>query len=555
MAGRSRRLLSRPLGSSKRVLLKSMGFGDAELEGPVIGLANAWSSVVSGHFNLRRVAEMVRLGVVSSGGMAVEFGVPGVCDGIAENHDGAHFVLPSRELIAGSIETMVQAHGLDGVVLLGSCDKIVPGMLMAAARLNVPAIMIVGGPAEGGILFDGRPSDGTSVDEAVPRLELGQLADAEFRELEDRAMPGCGSCAFLGTANSMCCAAEALGMSLPGTATIPASDGARLWAGRLSGERIVELVNEGVTARQIINQGGIENAVRAMAAIGGSTNTVLHLLAIAHEAEVSLTMDDVERLWRTTPQVAKMNPAAPATVPDFHRAGGMPAVLREILPLLNAQQLTVTGANVGENVARATTRDEAIIRPLTDPWSRTGGLAVLRGNLAPDTAISKPAAIDPRMHVFTGCALCFDSEEQAATAILGGLVTPGTVVVIRYEGPRGGPGMPEMYAPMKYLYGSGLSLTTAIVTDGRFSGTNNGCFVGHVSPEAARGGPLAVVRDGDRITIDIPRGDLHLHVSDEDMKRRLGEWRQPEREARRGYLKMYANLVDSADKGAILRDT
>jgi len=553
MTLRSEEVLRRPLGSSKRVLFKSMGFTDNELNGPIIGVANAWSTLVSGHFNLRNVADRVRSGIAGAGGMAVEFGVPGICDGIAENHRGAHFVLPSRDLIANSIEVMAEAHALDGIVLLGSCDKIVPAMLMAATRVDLPAIMVVGGPAEGGSEVDGRSLDSTTVDEALPMLESGQMDETEFSALEDSSQPTCGSCAFLGTANSMCCAAEALGLSLPGTATIPAVHSARLQMARLAGERIVGLVNENLSARKIVNRASLENAIRTMAAIGASTNTVLHLMAIAYEAGVELSVDDFERLWRSTPQVARMNPAAPATVPDFHRAGGIPAVMKQIMPLLNPDSVTVTGHTISENTAGAAIRDNAIIRPLGNPWNREGGLAVLRGNLAPDSGITKPAAIHPSMHLFTGIAMCFDTEEDATRAIMGGRVTDGTVVVIRYEGPCGGPGMPEMYAPMKYLHGRGLALKTALVTDGRFSGTNNGCFVGHVSPEAAKGGPIAVVQDGDRITIDVPARRLHLHVSDDDLKRRLEAWVRPEPKIRNGYLSIYARLTDSAEKGAMIR--
>jgi dihydroxy-acid dehydratase len=533
---------------------KSMGYSDHDLARPMVGIANSWNRVVPGHYNLQLVSEYVKQGVLQAGGTPVEFGVIAACDGIAQGHVGMHYILPTRELIASDVEMMVQAHQLDAVVLLGSCDKIVPGMLMAAARLDLPAIVVVGGPMEGGCEFDGRASDITSLTEGLGMLKAGKLDADEYRRLEDHVSPTCGSCSFLGTANTMCCVAEAMGMCLPGSSTIPATHAARMRSAQEAGRQIVELVRRGITARQIINRRGIENAFRLGTAIGGSTNLALHIPAIAYEAECGeITMDVLEELSRTTPHVARMNPAAAPNLPDFHAAGGVPAVMREILPLLNADALTVTGRSVAENVAEARAADPRIIRPRSDPWSTQGGLAVLRGNLAPRTAITKPAAIDPQQHVFSGRARCFDSEEAANQAILDGVVQPGEVVVIRYEGPKGGPGMREMYTSMKLLYGRGLALRTAVVTDGRFSGTNKGCFVGHVSPEAAEGGPLAAVRDGDPITIDIPQRRLLLDVADEEIRNRLAGWRRPPLRFTSGYLALYARLAESADQGAIIR--
>jgi dihydroxy-acid dehydratase len=553
MFWRSKEILQRPEWSLVRGLYKSMGYSDYDLERPLIGIANSWNRVVPGHYNLNLVSEYVKQGVHQAGGTPVEFGVIAACDGIAQGHEGMHYILPTRDLIANDIEMMIEAHRLDAVVLLGSCDKIVPGMLMAAARLDVPAILVAGGPMAGGCEFDGRAADMTSLTEGLAMLKSGRIDEETYRLLEDCAGPGCGSCSFLGTANTMCCLAEGLGLSLPGSATIPATQADRLRAAQESGRQIVRLVQQSITARQIINQKGIENAIRVNAAIGGSTNAILHMLAIAYEADCDLTVDAFEELSRTTPHLARMNPAAAPNVPDFHHAGGVPAVMKEILPLLHGDALTVSGKPVAENVARVEIRDRAVIRTMADPWSKGGGLAVLRGNLAPDTAITKPAAIKPEMHKFTGRAHCFDSEEAANRAILGGQVVEGEVVVIRYEGPKGGPGMREMYIAMKLLYGRGLALKTALVTDGRFSGTNNGCFVGHISPEAAEGGPLAVVQDGDRITIDIPDRKLHLHVSDGQIKERLAKWKRPEPKFKKGYLALYARLAESADKGAIIR--
>jgi dihydroxy-acid dehydratase len=537
----------------QRALYKSMGYSEYDLERPMIGVANSWNRIVPGHYNLNLISDYVKQGIRQAGGTPVEFGVIAACDGIAQGHDGMHYILPTRDLIANDIEMMIEAHRFDAVVLLGSCDKIVPGMLMAAARLDLPAILVAGGPMLGGCEFDGRASDTTSITEAVGMLKAGKLDEETYRQLEDCAGPTCGSCSFLGTANTMCCVAEAMGMCLPGSATIPATHADRLRAAQASGRQIVELLTGGISARAIINEKGIENSIRVSTAIGGSTNVALHIPAIGYEADDEVSMDRFEELCRTTPHIAKMNPAAPPNVPDFHQAGGIPAVMKEILPLLYGDALTATGKSVAENVARAQNRDSRIIRTLANPWSGEGGLAILRGNLAPDTAITKPAAIVPEMHRFTGKARCFDSEEAANRAIMDDQVEAGEVVVIRYEGPKGGPGMREMFTAMKLLYGRGLALRTAVVTDGRFSGTNNGCFVGHVSPEAAEGGPLAVARDGDRITIDIPNRSLHLHVSENEIADRLTRWQPPEPKFKRGYLALYARLAESADKGAIIR--
>jgi dihydroxy-acid dehydratase len=530
-----------------------MGYSDYDLGRPLIGVANSWNTIVPGHYNLRQVSEYVKQGIFQAGGTPVEFGVIAGCDGIANSHEGMRYILPSRDLIANSVETMAQAHRLDGLVLLGSCDKIVPGMLMAAGRTDIPAIMVVGGPAEGGCQFDGRASDITSLSEALGMLKSGKIDEKTYRNLENCVMPSCGSCSFLGTANSMCCVAEAIGLSLPGTATIPATHADRLRAAQASGRRIVEMVAESLKARQIINRKSIENAIRVAMAIGGSTNVALHLPAVAYEADVDVGLELFDELSRTTPHVAKIYPAAAPNVPDFHEAGGVPAVMKEILPLLHGDALTVSGQTVAKNVAAVEKPDSGIIRSLSDPWSKEGGLAVLRGNLAPNTAVSKPAAIKAEMRTFTGRARCFDAEEEANQAILDGRVEAGDVVVIRYEGPKGGPGMPEMAAAMKLLYGRGLALKTALITDGRFSGTNNGCFVGHISPEAAEGGPIAAVVDGDQITIDIPNRNIHLHVPEQELEGRLTEWRPPEPRFKSGYLALYARLAESADKGAIIR--
>ena len=536
-----------------RSLFKSMGYSEDDLDRPLVGIANSWNRVVAGHYNLNQVSEYVKQGIFQAGGTPVEFGVIAACDGIAQGHDGMHFILPTRDLIANDIEMMIQAHRLDAVVMLGSCDKIVPAMLMAAARLDLPAILAVGGPMEGGCQFDGRASDITSLMEGLGMLKDGKIDGEHYRNLENCAGPTCGSCSFLGTANTMCCVAEAMGLSLPGSATIPATRAARLRVAQESGRQIVELLEQGITARQILNRKGIENGIRLSTAIGGSTNVALHIPAIGYEADCEVTMELFENLCRNTPHIAKMNPAAAPNVPDFHAAGGVPAVMKELLPILHGDALTVTGRTMAENLAGVGQPNPKIIKTMAAPWSNEGGLAVLQGNLAPNTAVTKPAAIHPDMRCFSGTANCFDSEEEANQAILEDKVSEGEVIVIRYEGPKGGPGMREMYKAMKLLYGRGLALKTAVVTDGRFSGTNNGCFVGHVSPEAAEGGPIAAVQNGDIVTIDIPNRKLHIELSDQKLQERLSDWKRPQPKFRRGYLALYSRLAESADKGAIIR--
>ncbi|MBW1818924.1 MAG: dihydroxy-acid dehydratase [Deltaproteobacteria bacterium] len=543
---RSQKILTRPEWCINRAYYKSMGYGDADLDKPMIGIANAWSTTVPGHYNLRQVAEAVKEGIRSAGGTPVEFGVIGACDGIAEGHEGMRYILPTRDVIADSIELMVQAHQYDGVALLGSCDKIVPGMLMAAARLDLPAILINGGPMLGGPIIAGRKADTTSIIEGVGRDDLIAM--------EESCAPSCGSCSFLGTANTMCCIAEALGMSLTGSAMIPATHSERFRVARQAGEAIVRMVMDGLTARRIITRQSLENAVRLTSAIGGSTNAALHVPAIAYEAELEFDIDLFDDLSRTTPLIAKMNPAASANVIDFYQSGGVPAVMAELLPLLHGDVLTVTGKTMAQNLANASSPDNEVIKTLASPFSTSGGLAILRGSLAPDSAATKPAAIDSSMWTFQGPARVFDSEELANQAIMDGVVKPGDVVVIRYEGPKGGPGMPEMFKAMKLIHGLGMGKEVALVTDGRFSGTNNGCFVGHISPEAQEGGPIALVRDNDMIKIDIPLKRLDIEVNAEELRRRYEAWRAPPPRVRKGYLFLYSQLAQSADKGAIIRN-
>ncbi|MDD3346602.1 dihydroxy-acid dehydratase [Oscillibacter sp.] len=556
-AARSEKILCGLDNQYYRATLKSMGFTGDDLKRPVIGIANAWSECVPGHFNLRQVAQRVKDGVYRAGGTPIEFGVIGGCDGMGQGHDGMHYILPSRELIANSVESMAQINLFDGLVLLGSCDKIVPGMLMAAARLNIPCIFLPGGPMEGGVVFDGRQSDQTSSAEAYGMLSAGKITEAEYTALEDLSCPSCGSCSYLGTANTMCSLAEALGMTLPDGGIAPATSAARMVKAEETGIKIMELVEKKITARQILTDGAIRNAIKVCLAMSGSTNAVMHLTAIAHEAELSIdVLNEFDRLSATTPQIAKINPSSKYNMIDFYRDGGVSRMMEYLAAMLDTDAMTVTAHTVAENIADHKYPYPAtglVIRPADDPFGFTGGVAVLRGNLAPDTGITKPGAFDKSLHHFEGEAICFDSEEAAEEAILAGKVREGHVVVIRYEGPKGGPGMREMFKAMKYLYGRGLALSTALITDGRFSGTNNGCFVGHISPEAAEGGPIAIVHDGDRIVIDVEKRSLELLVPQAEIDTRLAAWKRPEPKFKKGWLGLYCKIAASGSEGAILK--
>ncbi len=553
---RSEKILKRPDFSFNRAVYKSMGFSDRDLEKPIIGVANTWSELVPGSYNLRAVAESVKRGIYAAGGTPVEFGVIGACDGTAQGNEGMRYILPSRDLIANDVEIMVQAHQLDGIVLLGSCDKIVPGLLMAAARLKLPAILLPGGPMQGGPVFDNRASDLTTLSEGCGMVKAGTLAEETLYEMEDTCGPGCGSCSFYGTANTMCCLSEALGMTLPTGALIPAVYAERTRIAFATGEKIVELVKAQITADQIINEKSMDNAIRVLNATGGSTNGVLHLLAIAGEAglDSQTMMGKFESIGMTTPLVVKVNPASKYNMEDFYLSGGIPQVMKEIEGLLECDVLTVTGKTVGENLSTWPHKNvnREVIKTADDPFDRSGGIAILKGNLSPEGCITKPSAIQPRMHRFHGRARVFDSEESAEKSILDGEIKGGDVVVIRYEGPKGGPGMREMYKAMKYLYGMGLAESTALITDGRFSGTNNGCFAGHISPEAAEGGPIALVEDGDEITIDIPARQITLHVEEVVLEERRAHFKAPKPKYTKGYLAVYSRLAASASRGAVM---
>lgn len=552
MERKSSAILKGPEWSSVRALYKGMGFSDYDLSRPMIGIANAWNNANPGHNNLRQVAEFVRQGILQAGGTPVEFGIIGPCDGMGCGNDGMRYILPARNLIADEVETMAELNHFDGLVLLGSCDKVVPGLLMAAARVDVPALIVNGGPMLGGVPFDGRASDNSSPVEALGMLQTGKITQAEYQAIEDGCCPCNGSCSFLGTANTMCAVAEAMGMILPGGSMVPAVLAERFRVAQASGRRIVEMVREGLNARKIMCPAGVRNALRLGMAIGGSTNMALHFPAIAHEGGWELSMDEVDRIARSTPHLARIYPNGPDNVPDFYAAGGVPAVMKHLLPLLESAP-TCMGKDWQTLLCDAPAVENGIIHSLQHPWHTWGSLAVLRGNLAPDTAITKPTAIHPDMLTFRGTAICFDSEEEATRAVSQGRIQPGMVLVIRYEGPKGGPGMREMVRIMKLLYGRGLALSTAVITDGRFSGTNNGCFVGHISPEASEGGPIALVEDGDTITIDVPNGKLEVEVSPETLADRRAKWQKRPCECG-GLLRRFAQQAESAARGAIYKD-
>jgi len=549
---RSDRVKRGPERAPHRSLLYATGLTPEELERPLIGVVNSHNEFVPGHVHLDRVGEAVKAGVRMAGGTPLEFHTIAVCDGVAMGHEAMHYSLPSRELIADSVEVMASAHAVDGLVLVPNCDKVVPGMLMAAARLDLPAIFVSGGPMMAG-RYRGAPADVNTVFEAVGQHSAGRMSDEELAELERAACPGCGSCAGLFTANSMNCLTEALGMGLPGNGTIPAVTAARLRLAKQAGRQIMELVSRQVLPRQILAQEAFENAIAVDMAIGGSTNTVLHLPAIAHEAGLKLPLELFDTVSRRTPYLVKLRPSGPHHMEDFDEAGGVPAVMAELLEhdLLRGGLLTVTGNSVAENV-KGLRRPSEVIRSAEKAHRPDGGIAILWGSLAPDGAVVKAAAVAPGMMAFRGPARVFDGEERALEAILGGGIHPGDVIVIRYEGPRGGPGMREMLMPTSALAGRGLDDKVALLTDGRFSGATRGSAVGHVSPEAALGGTVALVEEGDEIEVDIPNRRLELLVSEAELARRRESWVPRAPNAVGGYLARYASLVSSANEGAIL---
>jgi dihydroxy-acid dehydratase len=535
-----------------RSLFYATGLTREELSRPLIGVVNAFNEVVPGHVHLDRIAAAVKAGVRMAGGTPLEFNVIGVCDGIAMGHAGMRYSLPSRELIADSVEVMAQAHPFDGLVFIPNCDKIVPGMLMAAGRLNLPALFVSGGPMLAG-RHAGEAVDVKTMFEAVGEYKAGRLDDAELAALERAACPGCGSCAGLFTANSMNCLTEALGMGLPGNGTIPAVSAARTRLAKRAGMRVLALVEADLRPRAVMTEAAFENAIAVDMALGGSTNTVLHLPAIAHDAGVELSLARFDVISRRTPYLVKLSPSGPHHMEDLDAAGGVPAVMATLLrdDLLHGGVPTVTGATLGETIAEAE-RATDVIRPLDAPHAAQGGIAILRGNLAPEGCVVKAGAVRAEMARHRGPARVFASEEAAMEAILDGVIAPGDVVVIRYEGPCGGPGMREMLMPTSALAGMGLADKVALLTDGRFSGATRGAAIGHVSPEAAAGGPIALVREGDVIDIDIPARTLTLDVPEDTLARRRAAWQAPSPRVTTGYLARYAAHVASASSGAIV---
>jgi len=533
-----------------RSLLRAVGLSDRELDQPFIGVINSFNEVIPGHVHLDTIARAVKGGVRSAGGTPFEMNTIGVCDGIAMGHVGMKYSLPSRELIADSVEIVAQAHAFDALVLIANCDKIIPGMLMAAARLNIPSIFVSGGPMMAGRL-GGEKVDFNSVFMAVGKVAAREMSEAELDELERVACPGCGSCAGMFTANTMNCLAEALGMALPGNGTIPAVDARRIVLATEAGREIMNLLKRNVCPRDIITREAIQNAFTVDMALGGSTNSVLHLMAIAREAGIDFSLEDINEIGGKTPHLTKLSPVGDYRIEDLDRAGGIGAVMKEIQKLLNMEVKRASGKSLKAELASAEVRDRDVIRPFSQPHSATGGLAILFGNLAPQGAVVKSAAVAPQMLKHRGEARVFDSEEEGTKAILSGSIKPGQVVVIRYEGPKGGPGMREMLGPTAILSGMGLGDSVALITDGRFSGATQGAAIGHVSPEAAARGPIAALKDGDMIQIDIPGHRIDVDLSDKEIKGRLAQLPKFETRVKTGYLARYAERVSSAGSGAV----
>ncbi|HYF92645.1 MAG TPA: dihydroxy-acid dehydratase [Symbiobacteriaceae bacterium] len=538
-----------------RALLKATGVTDADMGKPFIGIANSYIDIVPGHVHLKEFGDLVKDAVRAAGGVPFIFNTIGVDDGIAMGHIGMRYSLPSRELIADCVETVMEAHRLDAMICIPNCDKITPGMLMAAMRINVPTIFVSGGPMAAGKLKDGSRADLISVFEGVGAHATGALDDAGLKELEDNACPTCGSCSGMFTANSMNCLCEALGLALPGNGTALAKSAEREALARAAAGRIVEMATAGgPRPREIVTVQALDNAFALDIAMGGSTNTVLHTLAIANEGGVQYPLERINELSARVPYVCKVAPATPDVhIEDVHAAGGVMAILKEISGSIHTDCMTASGRPLGQLIAEAEVRDRRVIRSKEEPYSATGGLAMLFGNLAPNGAVLKVGAVDPSVQVFRGRAVVFESQDEALTGIFGGKVKAGDVVVIRYEGPKGGPGMPEMLAPTSAIAGMGLGKDVALITDGRFSGGTRGICLGHISPEAAEGGPIAHVQDGDPIEIDIPGRRLTVMVAPEELERRAANWQRPEPKVKGGWLGRYSRMVTSANTGAILK--
>lgn len=537
-----------------RALFKAMGYTDEEIERPLIGVANSKNEIIPGHIHLDKITEAVKAGIRMAGGTPVEFGVIGVCDGIAMGHTGMKYSLATRELIADSCEAIGLAHSFDGMVFIPNCDKIVPGMLMAAARINVPSVVVSGGPMLS-INRKGKQLDLNSVFEAVGACKAGIMTETEVSDLEDHACPGCGSCSGMFTANSMNCLTEVLGLGLPGNGTIPAVYAERIRLAKHAGMKVMELVERDIKPSDILTQKAFENALTVDMALGCSTNSVLHLPAIANEAGIEIDLDIINEISSRVPNICKLAPAGHHHIQDLYMAGGVQAVMKELSGknLLNLGLMTATGKTVGENIEKAEVTDRDVIRSIDNPYSTTGGIAILKGNIARDGAVVKRSAVAKEMLVHKGPARVFDSEDDAIAAIYSGKIKKGDVVIIRYEGPKGGPGMREMLGPTSAIAGMGLDKEVALITDGRFSGASRGASIGHVSPEAMEGGSIAAAREGDIISIDIPAGKLNAEVTDSELELRMREWKAPKPRITAGYLGRYARQVSSASTGAVLR--
>lgn len=542
-----------------RSLFKAMGYTDEELRRPLIGVVNAHNEVIPGHIHLDTIAEAVKRGILAAGGTPIEVPAIGVCDGIAMGHVGMRYSLPSRELIADSVETMAMAHGFDGMVLIPNCDKIVPGMLMAAARVNIPSIFVSGGPMLSGKV--GPVTDVTEVSlsntfEAVGAYKAGKIDDEELKDFENSSCPTCGSCAGMYTANSMNCLTEALGMGLPGNGTIPAVYAARIRLAKEAGFAIMDILKNDIKPRDIMTEEAFMNALTIDMALGCSTNSMLHLPAIAYEAGVIIDLEIANEISAKTPNLCKLAPAGPHHIEELNAAGGIQAVMKEIAKkgLLNLDLMTVTGKTIRENIEKFSNKNPNVIRPVENPYSETGGIAVLKGNLAPLGCVVKRSAVAPEMLKHSGPARVYNSEEEAIEAIFGGKINKGDIVIIRYEGPKGGPGMREMLSPTSALAGMGLDKDVALITDGRFSGASRGASIGHVSPEAAEGGNIGLVEEGDIINIDINAGTIELDVSEDTLSERRKTWRPKKPSITTGYLARYAKLVTSANTGAVLKN-
>ena len=554
---RSRKVYDGDDHLSQRTLLKGTGLTDVDLSKPLIAIANSWNEINPGHIHLNNLAKFVKHGVAQAGGVPIEFNTIAVCDGIVMGHDGMKMSLPSREIVADSIEIMVEAHGFDAMVCITSCDKIDPGMLMAAARIDLPTIFVLGGPMEPGCPTWGKYKDKTitvqEMFEATSLVKSGKMSQEEAKYLENICCQSPGSCGGMFTAMTMQCLTEAIGMTLPYMATAESTGMERTRLAAEAGGRVMKLLEKGITPRKIMTEAAFKNAITIDMVLGGSTNTVLHLKAIANECGYDLPLTLFDEISKKTPHLCSMAPAGPYKIKDLHKAGGIPAVMTRVKKLLDLNVMTATGEKLGENLRDVKIFDDEVIRPIDKPVYKEGGIAILSGNLAPDGAVAKMAAISPKMWTFIGKARVFDQEEPAVKAIYEGEIKPGDIIVIRYEGPKGGPGMREMLVGTSAIVGMGLGEEVALITDGRFSGASRGPCIGHVSPEAAAGGPIALIENGDKITIDIPNRRLDLDVSEKELVRRKERWSPPMSKVRKGYLLRYSMLVTSADKGAVLK--